>query len=96
MSKIRIIIHTLDIYNLQSRTASFPDHEKLLKKWIVFRIALFMNANTKNPHLEHCPCPKYGIIYKPGLYNLKARKKHLKNDQELKFILQNVPLLNNL
>ena len=55
-----------------------------------------MNANTKNAQMEHCACPKYGIIYKPHLHNLKARKKHLKNDQELKFTFQNMSLLNNL
>ena len=32
MPKIRILIYTPDIYNLQTRTASFPDQEKLLKK----------------------------------------------------------------
>ena len=30
--KIRDLIYTLDIYNLQTRTVSFPDHEKLLKE----------------------------------------------------------------
>ena len=32
MSTIRIIIYTLDKYNLQTRIVSFPDHEKLLKE----------------------------------------------------------------
>ena len=33
-----------------------------------------MNANTKNPQTEHCPCPKYNMIKSPNMY-----KKHLKN-----------------
>ena len=32
MSKITILIYTLDKYNLQTRIVSFPDHEKLLKE----------------------------------------------------------------
>ena len=47
-----------------------------------------MNGNTKNPQLEHCPCPKYGMIYMADLHNLQVRKNHLKNDQELKFTLK--------
>ena len=31
MSKIKILIYTLDIYNLQTRTALFPDQENSLK-----------------------------------------------------------------
>ena len=25
----------------------------------------FMNTNTKNPQMEHCSCPNYGVIYRP-------------------------------
>ena len=32
MSKITILVYTLDKYNLQTRIVSFPDHEKLLKE----------------------------------------------------------------
>ena len=32
MSKIRILIYTLDKYSLQTRIVSFPDHEKLVKE----------------------------------------------------------------
>ena len=55
------------------------------KKQIVIRLALFMNVNTKNPQMEHCPCPKYGMICSPDIYKLQIRNKHLKNEQELKF-----------
>ena len=45
--------------------------------------------------MEHCPFPNYGMICKTDLYNLQVRKKHLKNDRELKFTFQNMALLNN-
>ena len=32
MSKIRILVYTVDIYDLQTRTVSFPGHETLLKE----------------------------------------------------------------
>ena len=32
MSKIRILIYTLDKYSLQTRIVSFPDQEKLVKE----------------------------------------------------------------
>ena len=63
--------------------------EKHQKKQIVIRLALFMNVNTETSQMEHCPCPKYGMIYSPDIYNLQIRNKHLKNEQEL------MPLLNN-
>ena len=39
-----------------------------------------MNANTKIPQMEHFP--KYGMIYRPDIYNFQ--KKHLKNEQDVK------------
>ena len=32
ISKIRILIYTLEKYNLQTRILSFPDHKNLLKE----------------------------------------------------------------
>ena len=29
----------------------------------------------KNPWMEHCLCPEYGIVYRPDMYNLQVRKK---------------------
>ena len=55
MSKTRILIYALGIYNLQIRNA-------------------LMNANTKNPQVEHCPCPNYDVIYRPDPYNLYVSK----------------------
>ena len=42
MSKIIILIYTLDKYNLQTGIVKFPDHENLLKEVVV---RLSMNAN---------------------------------------------------
>ena len=63
---------------------------------MVVRLALFMNANTKNSQMKHFPYPKYCIIHRSDIYNLQIRKKHLKNEQELKFTFQNMLLLSNL
>ena len=90
MSTIRIFIYALEKYTLQTRNVSFLDHEISLKE-VVVRLALFMNVETRNP----CQCPKYGMIYMSDMYRLQIRKKHLKNEQELKFTFQIIPLLNN-
>ena len=42
---MRVLIYSLDKYNLQIRIASFADHEKLLSE-IVVRLELFMIVNT--------------------------------------------------
>ena len=55
-----------------------------------------MNVNTKNNQMEYYPCPNYGMIYRSDIAIIQVREKHLKNDQELKFTIQNMPLLNNL
>ena len=60
-SKLRVFIYRLDICNLQTKIASFPDQEKLLKE-VVFTLAVSINANTKNSQIKHCPCPKYVVI----------------------------------
>ena len=38
MSKIRFLIHRLEKYNLETRIVSFPDHENLLKKAVVWLV----------------------------------------------------------
>ena len=85
MFKITVLIYRLDIYNLQTKIVSFPDQEKFLKE-VVFSLGVSMNFNTENSQIKHGPCLKYLVIYRPDFYNLQARKKHLKNDQELNFI----------
>ena len=52
-----------------------------------------MSVIAENPQVEHLSCTKYVMIYSPDLYNPQIRKKHPKNDQELKFTFQNIPLL---
>ena len=80
MSKIRVLIYRIGIYNLDTKIASFPDQEKLLKE-VVFSIVVSMNANTKN----HCDI-------RTQLAQFIDHKKHLENDQELSFIFQNILL----
>ena len=58
MSKIRVLIYRLNIHNLQTKTVSFLDQEKILKE-ALFNLAVSMNANTENSQIKHCPCPKY-------------------------------------
>ena len=60
------------------------------------KLALFMNVNTKNPQMGYFLCPIHCLIYRPGMYKLQVRKKHLKNEQKLNFTFQNKPLLSNL
>ena len=74
MSKIRVWIHRLDIYNLQTKIVSFQDQEKLLQE-VVFSLAVSKNANTNHSQIKHCPCPHFVVIKKPNLHNLKTRKK---------------------
>ena len=54
-----------------------------------------MHLNTKDLQMEHGLCPKYSTIYKLDMYNLEVRKKHLKNKQELKLTVQNMPSITN-
>ena len=72
MSKIRVLIYRLDIYNLEAKTVTFQDQEKLLE--LVFSLAVSVNANTKNSQIKHCPCPKYVMIKRPNLHDLQTRK----------------------
>ena len=50
-----------------------------------------MNANTKNHQMEHCPCPKYGMIYGPDKYSLQVSKKTSENEQVLKYAATESP-----
>ena len=45
------------MHNLQTKTVSCPDQEKILKEK-VFGLAVSMNANTENSQIKYCPCPK--------------------------------------
>ena len=61
MSKIRNFTYRLNIYNLQIKTVSFADQEKLLKE-IVFSLVFSMNVNTKNSLIKHCLYPIYAAL----------------------------------
>ena len=58
MSEIRVLIYRLDIHNLQTKTVSFLDQEKILKE-VAFSLAVSMNVNTEYSQIKYCPCPKY-------------------------------------
>ena len=47
MSKIRVSTYRLIIYNLQTKTVSFVDQEKLLQE-VVISLPVSMNTNTKS------------------------------------------------
>ena len=72
MSKIRVVIYRLHIYNLQNKIVSFQDQKKLLE--VVFRLVVSMNAITKNSQMKYCPCPKYVWIKRPNLHNSETRR----------------------
>ena len=74
------IIYWPVIYNLKTRTLTFPDQEKLLEKVDLGHIKTLKakKLNTKNPQIKHCPSSKYVMINRPDLYNLQTRKKQLK------------------
>ena len=65
------------MYNLQTRTSTFPDHEKLQEKLNIryLKTLKTKKLNTKNPRIKHCPCSKYVMIYGTDLYNLQTRTK---------------------
>ena len=74
-------LYRTGIYNLQTRTSTFPDKGKLLEKLNLryFKKLKNIKLNTKDPQIKHFPSSKFGIIYRPDLYNLQTRKKVTKN-----------------
>ena len=62
-------IYRPGIYNIQTRTSTFPDQEKLLEivKLRFLKTLKTENLNTKSPEIKHCPCSKYVMIYRPDL-----------------------------
>ena len=58
MSKIRVLIYKLDVHNLETKTVSFLDQEKILKE-VVFNLPVSMDANTESSKIKHYPYPKY-------------------------------------
>ena len=43
-------------------------------------------VNNNNRQEKYYPCPKYGIIYRPNMYNLQARKKKKTSEKWLRII----------
>ena len=68
MSK-KNITYRPGIYNLQTRTSTFQDQEKLLEKVYLryLKTLKTKKLNTKNPKIKHCPCSKCMMIYRPDL-----------------------------
>ena len=74
------MIYRPAIYNLQTRTLTFPELEKLLQKVNLRHLKTLKTKklNTKNLQIQYFLCLKYVVIYRPDLYNLQTRKKQLK------------------
>ena len=70
------------MYNLQTRTLTIPDQEKLLEKLNLKNLKTLKTKilNTKNPKIKNSPCLKYVMIYTLDFYNLQTRKKQLKSN----------------
>ena len=68
------------IYNLQTRTVTFPNQEKFLEKVNLrfLKILKTKHVNTKNPQIKHSPYSNYLMICRPDLYNLETRKNSQK------------------
>ena len=73
MSKIRNFTYRLNIYNLQIKTVSFADQEKLLKE-IVLSLVFSMNVNTKNSN-KTLPMSNICCTIKSQLVQFKGQKK---------------------
>ena len=58
------MIYRPGIYNIQTRTSTFPDQEKLLERVNLryLKTLKTKKLNTKNPQIKHCPCSKYEDI----------------------------------
>ena len=78
--KSKSVIYRPGIYNLQTRTLTFPEQEKLLEKLILRYLKMLKTKklNNKNPQMKYFPGLKYEMIYRPDLHNLQTRKKQLK------------------
>ena len=66
------------MYNSQTRTVTFPDQEKLLKKIDLryLKTLKLKKLNTKNSQTKHYPCPNYEDI-QTGFVQFTDQKKQL-------------------
>ena len=46
---------------------------------MVIGLADFINANTINSEMKHCPCLRYAMIYRHNLQNLRTTKNNWNN-----------------
>ena len=67
--KNKSIIYRPGIYNLQTRTSTIQDQEKLLEgvNLRYLKTLKTKKLNTKNPQIKHCSCSKFVMIYRPDL-----------------------------
>ena len=70
------------MYNLHTRTLTFPEQEKLLEKLNLRYLKTLKTKKipTKNPQIKYFPCLKNVMVYRPDLHNLQTRKKQLKRN----------------
>ena len=68
------------MYNLQTRTLTFPGQEKLPEKLNLrfLKILKTKKITNKNSQIKYFPCLKHVMIYRPDLHNLQTKKKQLK------------------
>ena len=80
------IIYRAGIYNLLTRTVTFPEQEKLLEKLNLryLKTLKTKQLNTRNSQIKYFPCLKYAMIYRTDLHNLQTRKKQLKRELRIK------------
>ena len=64
------------MFNLKTRTSTFPDQEKLLEKVNLryLKTLKTKKLNTINPQIKHCPCSKYLMIYRPDVQFINQKK----------------------
>ena len=69
----KFVTYRPGIYNLQTRTVTFPDQEKLRQK-----VDLRYLKTLKPKKLKTTNSYNYVMAYRRNLYNLQTRKKQLK------------------
>ena len=67
------MIYSPGIYNLQTRTLTFPEQKKLpekIKLKMLKKTLKTKKPNPKNFQIVYFPCLKYVMIYRPDLHKL--------------------------
>ena len=92
------------MYNLQTRTSTFPDQEKLLERVNLryLKTLKIKKLNTKNPKIKHCPYSKYVMIYRPDLQtwskftDQKKTAKKVTENWNWPFLISQLPKMSNI